>query len=593
MRIVLISSEYPGTPTMGGIGTNTAAVAAGLARRGHDVHVVTKGDGGRQRDGDVTLWRTRPRRRLTRLIMSIRALVLRPDVVHAAEFGADAWWIARFARIPVVTRLATPTYLVDLLNHRVPTVRSRFIDFLERDQVRRSVAVYAPSRAISDVVAHDWRLPPERTEYIPNPLDIEAVRRAGATPIDIPLPERYIAFSGGFERRKGLLDLGVAAREVLRADPDMHLVCVGRPGDPEVLETFRRSLAGVGDRVHVLGELPRDQALSVVAGSAVAVCPSRWESFGYTCLEALTLGRPVVATRAGAFVEIVEDGVTGFLVPVENPTALAAALTRVLHEPGLAARLAEAGKIRAKAFDVENVVDDIVALFERSTASRNRSFTSSVYRRDYRRHFDPEGKGDVFRELYARKRAAVLERLALRPRTRLVDAGGGYGRFAEVLESSHDVTLCDLSESMVKEAHHRLLATRVEQADAMALPHPDGTFGIALAMDLAVHLIDLEAGLRELARVVRPGGDLVVDTTNANAWWVLAYPRYWAWRPDRLVRTLAARGVAPAWRHTVHHQHAHEFRRIAAAVGLEVVDMTPIGPGWCAKWHVWWLRKPS
>ncbi len=593
MRIVLISSEYPGTPTMGGIGTNTAAVAGGLARRGHDVHVVTKGGGGHERDGDVTVWRTRPRPRLTRLIMSIRALMLRPDVVHAAEFGADAWWIARFTRIPVVTRLATPTYLVDRLNDREPTRRSKFIDFLERGQVRRSVAVYAPSRAISDLVAHDWRLPRDHTQYIPNPLDIEAVRRAGATPTDLELPERYIAFSGGFERRKGLVDLGVAAREVLLANPDLDLVCVGRPGDPEVLETFRRSLAGVADRVHVLGELPRDEALSVVAGSAVAVCPSRWESFGYTCLEALALGKPVVATRTGAFVEIVEDEVNGLLVPVENPAVLAASLMRVLSEPGLASRLAEAGRIRAKDFDIENVVDDIVTLFERATASRNRSFTSSVYRRDYRRHFNPDGKGDVFRELYARKRAAVVDRLGQRPRTNLLDAGGGYGRFAEMLESSHDVTLCDVSESMVKEAHNRLHTSRVEQADAMALPHPDGAFGIALAMDLAVHLIDLDAGLRELARVVRPGGELVVDTTNANAWWVLAYPGYWAWRPDRLVRTLIAGGVAPAWRHTVRHQHAREVRSLASAVGLEVVDMTPIGPRWCPKWHVWWLRKPA
>jgi glycogen synthase len=591
----MMCSEYPPNKGMGGIGTYAATVAGALSRRGHDVRVVTKGDGTVAVEDGVTVRRVRPRRRLTRLKASAIALRSRPHVVQAAEWGAEAWLLARFTRLPIVTRLATPTHVIEELNGLEPTRRSRLFQFLERDQTRRSAAVYAPTRAIIQRVARDWSLSPNRIELVPNPVDIQAIRRAGAASSPVALPDRFMVYVGGLERRKGLDELGQAAAGVLRADPNLHLVCIGYAGPDDVMALFRRNVEPVQDRVHLVGELPRDEALSIVARAELVVLPSHWESFGYTCVEALALGKPMVATDTGGFAEILEDGVTGWLVPPSDAKALEATVTRVLGEPARLRRVAEAAPRRADDFDVDCITDRLVSLFAQARVDKKRRHvTPAIYREGYRRHFDPEGATETFRDLYVAKRQLVLDHFSALGRRRVLDVGGGFGRFAEPLSRGHDVSLCDLSAAMVAEARQRCgAAVRVVQADARHLPLRAETFDSVLAMDLVVHLPDLAEGVRELARVLRPGGELVFDTTNARPWWVLAYPRYWQWRPDRLVRTMLASGVQPAWRHTVRHQSAEEVRRLIAGAGLCVEKVSPLGPSWTPKWHVWWVRKPA
>jgi ubiquinone/menaquinone biosynthesis C-methylase UbiE len=153
------------------------------------------------------------------------------------------------------------------------------------------------------------------------------------------------------------------------------------------------------------------------------------------------------------------------------------------------------------------------------------------------------------------------------------------------------VTLCDVSPEMLEEARSRWPGLRLVEADARSLPFADGEFDAAIATDLAPHLPDLVEGLRELARVVRPGGTVVFDTSNAAAWWVLAYPAYVNWRPRRLVRTMLGGGVLPEWQARVRHHRAGEAREAIRAAGLDLKRMQRFGPPWSAKWHLWWTEK--
>jgi glycogen(starch) synthase len=133
---------------------------------------------------------------------------------------------------------------------------------------------------------------------------------------------------------------------------------------------------------------------------------------------------------------------------------------------------------------------------------------------------------------------------------------------------------------------------RLVVADARSLPFEDGEFDAVLALDLLVHLPSMEEGLRELSRVLRPGGRLLFDTTNAVPWWVLAYPSYVNWRPRRLVATMRRQGVLPEWAPTVRHQRANEVRAALEAGGLDLRDEQGFGPPWTAKWHLWDTTKP-
>src|SRR2546423_6846820 len=216
MRIALVSPEYPPADYLGGIGTHTAAVAPALARRGHEVCVVTRGEAGDEFENGVRVIRldhrwlpSRPAETVLALRTIGRAVArFAPDVVQAAEWEAEAWWVARFKSRTVVTRLATPSYVLDELNRRPLDVRARLVRALERDQARRSVLVFGPTRAILDRVGDDWSLDPERLVLVRNPVELARIRAAGASAPPSSLPERFLAFFGRLERRKGIEVLG-------------------------------------------------------------------------------------------------------------------------------------------------------------------------------------------------------------------------------------------------------------------------------------------------------------------------------------------------------------------------------------------------
>ncbi|MBA2615800.1 MAG: glycosyltransferase [Actinobacteria bacterium] len=603
MRVAFITPEYPPAERMGGIGTNTATVAPALARAGHEVVVVARGEGPERttRDG-VEIVRVRPRaiplstasRILARRQIGHAALRFRPDVIQAPEYEAEGWWVARRSGVPLVTRLATPTYLIERLNGRPRDPRRDLLRRLERDQTVRSAAVFAPSRALADLVSRDWGLPPGSVSVIPSPVDARAIEAAMIAEPSVALPRRFLCFLGRLERRKGVEPLAMALPVVLGAHPDVHAVLIGRdPGEDggALTELLRRAVEPVAERVYTLGELPREQALAVAARAELVVLPSLWENLANACLEAMALGRPVVATDVGGFPEVLTDGREGWLVPPGDADALAAVMTERLGDPAGLEKAGRAGRERARGFSVEAVVEELGALYEEVAAGRGRPFGAGIYRRGYTRHFRADDRRDPFHTLYAAKRDAVLTHFAGLPRTEILDVGGGYGRLAGPLAESHDVTLCDVSPEMVQEARRRWPGLRALECDAAALPFEDGAYDAALALDLTPHAADLDRVLSELARVVRPGGEVILDSTNAAALWVLAFPAYVDWRPRRLLRTLRAGGVLPEWARLVRHHRAGDMRRALECAGLQVRRMQPFGPRWSAKWHLWWTVK--
>jgi glycogen(starch) synthase len=381
MRVALLTPELPTRLGGGGIGTYLAIAGEALARLGHRVRIVarTSGPGGGERG--VELVTVRPSglpspaaarlADLSRIARAVRSFDA--DVVHAAEWEALAWWVARRGRVPVVTHLATPTYLVDALNGRPTSPRTGFVRRVERDQARRSAAVVAPSRAIAQRVGRDWGLDAATIEVIPNPLDLDDVQRAGEAEPPLPLPDRFIAFSGRLELRKGVAELAAALPGALERHPDLHAVLVGRDagaGAGAAADELRRATGAVADRVHLVGELPRESALAVIARAELVVLPSRWEAFGYVATEALALGRPVVTTSGSGLAEIVEHGRSGWLVPPGDSEVLERTLRERLGDPDGLRRAGREARLRAESFRAETIAGRLAALFERVLRER-------------------------------------------------------------------------------------------------------------------------------------------------------------------------------------------------------------------------------
>jgi N-acetyl-alpha-D-glucosaminyl L-malate synthase BshA len=140
----------------------------------------------------------------------------------------------------------------------------------------------------------------------------------------------------------------------LAATMDARLLLVGDGPDLPAAQSLARCLK-VADRVHFLGS--QDAIEKILPCADVFVLPSQYESFGLAALEAMACGVPVVATRAGGIPEVVEEGVTGELCPVDDRAGLVAALTRVLADPGRRRELARNARERAgERFALERIL---------------------------------------------------------------------------------------------------------------------------------------------------------------------------------------------------------------------------------------------
>jgi glycosyltransferase involved in cell wall biosynthesis len=127
-------------------------------------------------------------------------------------------------------------------------------------------------------------------------------------------------------------------------------------------------LASLERNVQLLGF--RNDVPSLMAAADVFVLPSLVESFGLVIVEAMALGRPVIATSAGGPLEIVVHEETGLLVPPANPQALAQAILRLLANPAQARQMGAAGQARARQrYTAERMAKETLAVYQNAAES--------------------------------------------------------------------------------------------------------------------------------------------------------------------------------------------------------------------------------
>jgi len=161
---------------------------------------------------------------------------------------------------------------------------------------------------------------------------------------------------------KAYPDLLSAAVEVVERLPHVRFVAVGQgPQEAEIHDLHAR--LGLGDRVLLLGH--RRDAVGVMAACDAFVLASHHEGLSVAIMEALALGLPVVATHVGGIPELVEPGREGLLVPPGRPAELAAALVRLLTDPDLRGRMADAAGRRGTSLSIDTAVGQTEALYHR------------------------------------------------------------------------------------------------------------------------------------------------------------------------------------------------------------------------------------
>jgi glycosyltransferase involved in cell wall biosynthesis len=159
------------------------------------------------------------------------------------------------------------------------------------------------------------------------------------------VPGRIMTTASADVPMKGLAPLLEAVAKV-RTERHAELVVVGRPREGSVIPATIERL-GLADAVQFVGGVDHDRIVELYAEAEVAVVPSLYEGFSLPAIEAMACGVPLVATTGGALPEVVgRDDETALLVPPGDPDALAAAINRLLDDPGLRTRIGTAGRGR-------------------------------------------------------------------------------------------------------------------------------------------------------------------------------------------------------------------------------------------------------
>lgn len=221
----------------------------------------------------------------------------------------------------------------------------------------------AVHKSLSNIGFLGWRLKPEKLVtihkghdlawYSQPPVDLE--------PLGVPDEAFIVGCVANWRPRKGV-EVLLAACERLAPELNVHLVLVG---DMQASNLAQRVAASpISDRVHVLGH--RHDAPAVAAAFDVAVLPAlKREGLPKTVIEAMAYGVATIASRVGGVPEIIEDGVSGIIVPPGDARALAAAIARLHDVPGLRAELGRQGTERIRrAFRVEDTIEKTAALYE-------------------------------------------------------------------------------------------------------------------------------------------------------------------------------------------------------------------------------------
>ncbi len=368
-RVALVPSAYP--PSVGGVEELTRHLALALVAAGDEVEVWTGNPDDHDpetvelRDGlvvrrfpmplpasswsAVTHAGTTGPRTLRALHRAVRSF--RPDVLQVQCFGpngAYATALARLTGIPLVVTLQGETLMddADIFDE------SHVLRAALRAGLRTAAAVTACSAfTLADAVDR-FGLPAGRGVVIPNGVSLDAAGdtpRHGPGPLDRLGGRRYVLALGRVVEKKGfdLLLAGYAAMDPAERSAD--LVIGGSGPALEGLEA-RAEESGVGDRVHFVGRLSREEVAAAMAGAAVFVMPSRLEPFGIVALEGWRAGTAVIATNRGGAPEFVHDGEDGLLVDPFDTAAVARALSRLLGDEDLRRTMAAAGRCRVEAF---------------------------------------------------------------------------------------------------------------------------------------------------------------------------------------------------------------------------------------------------
>jgi glycosyltransferase involved in cell wall biosynthesis len=405
LKVLIVAMEY--TPKVsGGVGTYVFELANGLARSGCKVTVLayTPGDAAVLRQPNLEVHLVAPRREtftsasgasLVQGILTFNEELVRYAHQHVASWCPDIvhfhQWHTRDAGRRIAGELQVP--VVGTSHHlSEPTERwwgqTPDPQIVEQEKLfyDGSTPVITVSESMRSLIREAYGMPSNRIEMIHCALNLEPfltppypestfteLRRLVAAPED-----SVVLYTGRIHPQKGISAIFAAAERVLARRPNVVYLLAGGTDSREstrMIQDLSARYAHLRPRIKVLGKLPRKQLRFLHRIADVALVPSIYEPFGFTAIEAMASGVPVIAAQTGGLAEIVQTGESGLHVPVRRTSGevreidverLAAAQLALLEDPALAHRLGRAGQRRvAELFQLPRMIQENLRAYRR------------------------------------------------------------------------------------------------------------------------------------------------------------------------------------------------------------------------------------
>ena len=367
MKIAMISSyALSEKKVFGGIEMHTDGLSHYLSKHdGIELYVITLGDGNKQfKKGNLNIYVISTglypfsipagASRLREIIQKIN-----PDIIHIQGTHFPYSNIAAFFQRKYCTLLTVHGIMAKEIKFRKRISFFKNIVFLllERYAIFKVQNIIAVSLHVKNVISE---MTQSKIHVIPNGIDFEGIQNIH------PLKSTEhpcILFIGELVKVKGVTSLIKAIPIIKKAIPTIRVFIGGAGPQEEELKKLVKEL-NVEENVEFLGFVSGDEKYSYYKSADLCVFPSRYETFGIVCLEAMACGKPVVASNVGGIPFLVEEGKIGLLFESGNVNELAERVITLLKDKELREKMGEAGRERAKEFAWDKIAEQTVEVYK-------------------------------------------------------------------------------------------------------------------------------------------------------------------------------------------------------------------------------------
>jgi glycosyltransferase involved in cell wall biosynthesis len=361
VRILVLNWQDSGNPQAGGAELHLQQIFSRIVARGHHVDLLCSGwanvPNKAQADG-IEIFRVGTRH-------TYPFLAKRYYSRHLAQKNYDVL-IEDLNKVPLYTPLWDAKNLVALVHHHyggtvireasAPLAAAVWLSERPLGLLYRKIPFQAVSKSTAEDLARRG-IPRNSIRVIYNGVDSHALTPDSSERADKPV----FVYLGRLKKYKRV-DTVIRAFASLNLD-DATLEIAGTGDYRAPLEGLAQSLH-LGDRVKFLGFVPEDQKVHLLRRAWASVLASPKEGWGISNLEAAACGTPVIAANSPGIRESVIDGETGFLVPQDDPEAMAAAMRGLVQSPDLVNVLGAAGRKFAQTFTWDRSADETLAHLE-------------------------------------------------------------------------------------------------------------------------------------------------------------------------------------------------------------------------------------